>query len=163
MAGRVGVVIDAFNAAEAVERIRTAEAMDIPHAWMTTGGPSPDALTIFAGAATVTERITMSSCIVPTWLRHPLVLAQQSVALESLAPGRFRLGIGPCNKLGSFTRSSHGASALNSRSAQPRQKGHSPPTPSDQYRQPLASASRSRIVPPQLEQQRASLVSTSEV
>jgi alkanesulfonate monooxygenase SsuD/methylene tetrahydromethanopterin reductase-like flavin-dependent oxidoreductase (luciferase family) len=65
---------------------------------MTTGGTGPDALTIFAGAATVTEQITMSSCIVPTWLRHPLVLAQQAVALESLAPGRFRLGIGPSHE-----------------------------------------------------------------
>lgn len=98
MAGRIGVVINAFNAAEAVGRIRTAEALGIPHTWMTTGGTGPDALTIFAGAATVTEQIIMSSCIVPTWLRHPLVLAQQAVALESLAPGRFRLGIGPSHE-----------------------------------------------------------------
>lgn len=98
MTGRVGILINAFNAAEAVERIRTAESLGIPHAWMTTGGASPDALTVFAGAATVTERITMGSCIVPTWLRHPLVLAQQTIAIESLAPGRFRLGIGPSHE-----------------------------------------------------------------
>ncbi len=98
MAGRVGVLINAFNAAEAVERIRTAGSLGIPHAWMTTGGTAPDSLTVFAGAATVTERITMSSCIVPTWLRHPVVLAQQTIALESLAPGRFRLGIGPSHE-----------------------------------------------------------------
>jgi F420-dependent oxidoreductase-like protein len=98
MTGRFGIVINAFNAAEAVQRIRTAESMGIPNAWMTTGGTGADALTVFAGAASVTDRITMSSCIVPTWLRHPLVLAQQTVALESLAPGRFRLGIGPSHE-----------------------------------------------------------------
>ncbi|MGE3412438.1 MAG: LLM class flavin-dependent oxidoreductase [Dehalococcoidia bacterium] len=98
MAGRVGVLINAFNAAEAVERIRSAEAMGIPNAWMTTGGTAPDALTVFAGAATVTDRIVMGSCIVPTWLRHPVVLAQQTIAIESLAPGRFRLGIGPSHE-----------------------------------------------------------------
>jgi F420-dependent oxidoreductase-like protein len=98
MTGRVGILINAFNAAEAVERIRTAEALGIPNAWMTTGGASADALTVFAGAATVTERIVMGSCIVPTWLRHPLVLAQQAIAIESLAPERFRLGIGPSHE-----------------------------------------------------------------
>lgn len=98
MAGRVGILINAFNAAEAVQRIRAAEDLGIPNAWMTTGGTAPDALTVFAGAATVTDRIVMGSCIVPTWLRHPVVLAQQTITIESLAPGRFRLGIGPSHE-----------------------------------------------------------------
>jgi len=98
MTARVGILINAFNAAEAVERIRTTEALGIPNTWMTTGGTAPDALTVFAGAATVTDRIVMGSCIIPTWLRHPVVLAQQTIAIESLAPGRFRLGIGPSHE-----------------------------------------------------------------
>ena len=98
MSGRYGVVINAFTAAEAVERIRTLEALGIPNAWMTTGGTAADALTIYAAAAMVTDEITMSTCIVPTWLRHPVVLAQQTVAIESLAPGRLRLGLGPSHE-----------------------------------------------------------------
>lgn len=54
VAGRVGILINAFNAVGAVERIRSAEAIRIPNAWMTTGGAAPDALTVFAGAAAET-------------------------------------------------------------------------------------------------------------
>ena len=34
----------------------------------------------------------------PTYPRHPLVLAQQALALYDLAPGRLRLGIGPSHR-----------------------------------------------------------------
>ena len=34
----------------------------------------------------------------PTYPRHPLVLAQQALALQDLAPGRLRLGIGPSHR-----------------------------------------------------------------
>ncbi|MSQ35941.1 MAG: LLM class flavin-dependent oxidoreductase [Dehalococcoidia bacterium] len=98
MPGRVGVVINAFTAAEAVDRIAQAEAAGVPHAWMTTGGVGPDALTIFAAAAMRTERITLGTCIIPTWPRHPIAIAQQIVALESFASGRIRLGIGPSHE-----------------------------------------------------------------
>jgi F420-dependent oxidoreductase-like protein len=100
MSGRVGVVVNAFNAAEAVQRIAQAEAAGVPHAWMTTGGTAPDALTVFAAAAVRSEQITLGTCIIPTWPRHPIALAQQVVAIESLAPGRIRLGIGPSHEGG---------------------------------------------------------------
>ena len=35
-----------------------------------------------------------------TWSRHPVTLAQQIQVLDSLAPGRFRLGVGPSHKAG---------------------------------------------------------------
>ena len=35
----------------------------------------------------------------PTYPRHPLVLAQQALALNDIAPGRLRLGIGPSHQL----------------------------------------------------------------
>ena len=37
----------------------------------------------------------LGTSIVPTYPRHPLVLAQQALALDDIAPGRLRLGIGP--------------------------------------------------------------------
>ena len=37
----------------------------------------------------------MGSAIIPTWPRNPVFIAQQVIAIESLAPGRLRLGIGP--------------------------------------------------------------------
>jgi alkanesulfonate monooxygenase SsuD/methylene tetrahydromethanopterin reductase-like flavin-dependent oxidoreductase (luciferase family) len=46
----------------------------------------------------VTERIKFGTSIIPTWPRHPIAMAQQAVALSSLAPGRFRMGIGPSHE-----------------------------------------------------------------
>ena len=37
----------------------------------------------------------MGTAVIPIWPRHPLALAQQVAVLESLAPGRIRLGVGP--------------------------------------------------------------------
>jgi alkanesulfonate monooxygenase SsuD/methylene tetrahydromethanopterin reductase-like flavin-dependent oxidoreductase (luciferase family) len=62
---------------------------------MTTGGVGPDALTLFGAAAARTERILLGSAIIPTWPRNAVFIAQQAQALEGIAPGRLRLGIGP--------------------------------------------------------------------
>lgn len=94
-AGRVGIAIQAFEPAAAVDLIVEAEAQGIPAAWMTTGGIQADAITLFAGAATRTRRILLGSAIIPTWPRNPVFVAQQVQAVEGLAPGRLRLGIGP--------------------------------------------------------------------
>jgi len=94
-AGRVGIAIQAFEPAAAVDLIVEAESQGISAAWMTTGGVQADALTLFAGAATRTQRILLGSAIIPTWPRNPVFIAQQVQAVEGLAPGRLRLGIGP--------------------------------------------------------------------
>jgi alkanesulfonate monooxygenase SsuD/methylene tetrahydromethanopterin reductase-like flavin-dependent oxidoreductase (luciferase family) len=57
----------------------------------------PDVLTTFA-AATKTSTVCLGTSIVPTYPRHPLVLAQQVLALYDIAPGRLRLGIGPSHR-----------------------------------------------------------------
>jgi len=96
----VGIVATAQEASGALEQIQEAERLGIAAAWMTTGGTRADALTIFAAALARTERIVLGSCIVPTWPRHPVALAQQVRALEEISPGRFRLGIGPGHEPG---------------------------------------------------------------
>ncbi len=95
MSGEIGIVVQAPAAAAAVDLIVEAERLGIPAAWMTTGGVQADALTVFAAAAARTERIVLGSAIIPTWPRNPVFIAQQALAIESLAPGRLRLGIGP--------------------------------------------------------------------
>ncbi len=40
----------------------------------------------------------MGTSIVPTYPRHPLILAQQALALYDIAPGRLRLEIGPIHR-----------------------------------------------------------------
>lgn len=95
----VGVNIQAGSARAAVEQIAAAERAGIPATWGTIGmAGGQDPMAAFAAAAVQTESVLMGTCIIQTWPRHPLVIAQQALALESLAPGRFRLGIGPAHQ-----------------------------------------------------------------
>src|SRR5260370_35386489 len=76
---------------------------------MAMGGAGfADILTVLAVAATQTERIRLGTAIVPGYPRHPLVMAQQALAVHDLAPGRLRLGVGSGNRL--FLESEYGLS-----------------------------------------------------
>jgi F420-dependent oxidoreductase-like protein len=94
----IGVVIAAPDSAGVLSGIEQAEQMGIPAAWLTTGGVGLDALTLFAAAAVRTSRIRLGTSITPTFPRHPLVVVQQVQVLAQLAPGRFRLGLGPSHR-----------------------------------------------------------------
>ena len=65
---------------------------------MTTGGASLDSLTCFAASAGATTNIKLGTSIIPTYPRHPLVVAQQAQVVDQLAPGRLRLGVGPSHR-----------------------------------------------------------------
>ena len=95
---RVGLIVDGTNAAAAVKTIAAAEAAGVRQIWMIQAPWSPDILTTFAASATKTSTVRLGTSIVPTYPRHPLVLAQQALALYDIAPGRLRLGIGPSHK-----------------------------------------------------------------
>ena len=96
--GTIGVNIQAGSARAAVEQIAAAERAGIPATWGTIGmSGGHDPMAAFAAAGVQTERVLMGTCIIQTWPRHPIVIAQQALAIESLAPGRFRLGIGPAH------------------------------------------------------------------
>lgn len=53
-----------------------------------------DALTVLAIAGGSTSTITMGTAVVPTWPRHPQVLAAQALTAQAAAPGRIVVGIG---------------------------------------------------------------------
>jgi alkanesulfonate monooxygenase SsuD/methylene tetrahydromethanopterin reductase-like flavin-dependent oxidoreductase (luciferase family) len=65
---------------------------------MTQSPFSPDTTNIFASAAAKTSAVRLGTAITPIYLRHPLALAQQALAIDDIAPGRFRLGIGPSHR-----------------------------------------------------------------
>ena len=94
----VGVAVGGAGIREILGMIRRAEELGIDAAWMTTGGARPDSITVFAAAAGLTEKIKLGTSIVPTYPRHPLVMAQQAQIVAQLAPGRFRLGVGPSHR-----------------------------------------------------------------
>jgi F420-dependent oxidoreductase-like protein len=54
----------------------------------------PDALTVLALAGNKTSRIELGTSVVPTYTRHPVVMAQQALTTQAAAGGRFTLGLG---------------------------------------------------------------------
>jgi alkanesulfonate monooxygenase SsuD/methylene tetrahydromethanopterin reductase-like flavin-dependent oxidoreductase (luciferase family) len=102
---RVGVEIPGSNVREVLEDICQVEALGIQAAWLTTGGPKTadnnirrDTPSILAAAAMCTRTIQLGTAIVLTWPRHPLSFVEYCETMAQLAPGRFRLGVGPGNK-----------------------------------------------------------------
>jgi F420-dependent oxidoreductase-like protein len=95
---RIGLGIDGSNSAAAVKSIVAAEDAGVRQVWMAQLPIWPDTLTTLAAAAEKTSTVKLGTSIVPTYPRHPLVMAQQALVLQDLAPGRFRLGIGPSHR-----------------------------------------------------------------
>lgn len=95
---KAGLVLARGSATEVVERAKQAEARGIGTAWTTVGGPTADPVTAYAAAGAATNRIVLGTAVTPTYPRHPITLAAQAIAINDLAPGRIRLGIGPSHK-----------------------------------------------------------------
>ncbi|GAC1644405.1 MAG: TIGR03564 family F420-dependent LLM class oxidoreductase [Ktedonobacteraceae bacterium] len=96
---RIGLSIIASDAADGINRIVEAECAGLRQVWMAmSGSGGSDTLTVMAVAAARTTQIRLGTAIVPTYPRHPLVMAQQALAIHDIAPGRLRLGIGPSHR-----------------------------------------------------------------
>jgi 5,10-methylenetetrahydromethanopterin reductase len=54
----------------------------------------PDAMTVLAVGGSQTSRIELGTSVVPTYTRHPHVMAQQALTVQAVSDGRFGLGIG---------------------------------------------------------------------
>ena len=94
----VGLMVNGTNAAAAIKTITAAETAGVQQIWMGQPPSSPDVLTILAAAAIKTSIVRLGTAIIPTYPRHPVVLAQEVLALHDIAPGRLRLGIGPSHR-----------------------------------------------------------------
>ena len=71
-----------------------AKALGLHGLFLGTGfGFDPIVALALAGASTT--RLQLGTSIVPTWTRHPLVMAQGAATANAACGGRFRLGIGP--------------------------------------------------------------------
>jgi F420-dependent oxidoreductase-like protein len=98
MSLNAGLVVSRGNASELVAQVKQAERYGIPTAWSTVGGPTADPVTAFAAAGAATDRIGLGTAVTPTYPRHPVTLAAQAIAINDLAPGRIRLGVGTSHK-----------------------------------------------------------------
>ena len=54
----------------------------------------PDAVMVAALAGQSTSRIEIGTSVVPTYPRHPVIMAQQALTAQAATGGRFTLGIG---------------------------------------------------------------------
>jgi F420-dependent oxidoreductase-like protein len=91
----IGVQLSNRDGRDLVETIRRADELGVAAVWTPQGGVMPDTMVLLGAAAMVTRDVKLGTSIVPTWPRAPILIAQQAMGLHALAPGRFRLGIGP--------------------------------------------------------------------
>ena len=96
----VGISVQAPSASEALANIREAESLGVKAVWLTSGGNAGDSLSILAAAAAQTDGVKLGTSIMQTWSRHPVTTARQAATIANLAPGRFRLGVGPGHRQG---------------------------------------------------------------
>ena len=91
----MGLYVQAKTPTEATARILEAERAGVSQVWMTAISVAGcDTTTILGAAAAQTKRIRLGTSIIPIYTRHPVVMAQQALTLNDLAPGRFSLGVG---------------------------------------------------------------------
>lgn len=67
--------------------------------WQTNNVLWPDAMAFYAAAATTTKQIKLGTSIMQIYPRHPATLVSQAQVIESLAPGRLRLGVGTSHRV----------------------------------------------------------------
>src|SRR6476659_3574964 len=83
------------TALDSPDNIALAERMGYARAWIyDTPQQSPDVWMTLALAATRTERIGLGPGVLVPTLRHPMVNAAATTALEALAPGRVAVAFG---------------------------------------------------------------------
>jgi F420-dependent oxidoreductase-like protein len=58
-----------------------------------------DSMTIIALAGQRTKKIEFGTAVIPTYPRHPFVMAQQALTTQAATGGRFTLGVGPSHQI----------------------------------------------------------------
>ena len=72
-----------------------ADALGLHAVWMpNVSSRGFDAATALALGGARTKRVELGTFVVPTFTRHPVVMAQQALTAQAATGGRFVLGIG---------------------------------------------------------------------
>ena len=80
-----------------VEHAAEAEQAGFASYWLAQLA-APDALTVIAMMGATTSRIELGTAVVPSWPRHPLMLAGQALTVQEAIGNRLVLGIGLAHK-----------------------------------------------------------------
>lgn len=95
----VGALPTSLTVHEQIRDIVAAEREGFDSYWFAQTGET-DVLTTIALAGQETERIELATGVIPTYTRHPNVLAQQAATVNQAINQRLILGIGPSHKPG---------------------------------------------------------------
>lgn len=95
---RIGMMIgegagESPNLDEIIQRAQRIEAGGLSSGWMAHIF-AYDAMSLLALVGRETKRIELGTAVVPTYPRHPVVMAQQALTTQAASNGRFTLGIG---------------------------------------------------------------------
>ncbi len=80
------------------DHLADAEAAGFASYWLAQLAV-PDALTAIAAIGTRTSTIEIGTAVIPTWPRHPLMLAAQALTVQEAIGNRLALGIGLAHKV----------------------------------------------------------------
>jgi len=80
-----------------VETIERYEALGLDSVWSAQLFGA-DALTVFALAGATTSHIRLGTAVIPTYSRHPLVLASQALTTQAATGNRLVLGVGSSHR-----------------------------------------------------------------
>ncbi len=98
---RIGLMIgpERGHGHDKVDRLvaaaETAEREGFASVWVPQVPNDLDALTAIALIGRVTTRVELGTAVMPIQTRHPIAMAQQSLAVQAVCEGRFTLGLGP--------------------------------------------------------------------
>ncbi len=95
---QIGIFVDGQDVETLTEQIRRVRAGGFGSVW----APQvfgPDALTALAVAAAEVPDIALGTSVIPTYPRHPMMLAAQARTVQQVSGGRLTLGIGLSHQL----------------------------------------------------------------
>jgi len=95
---RIGIMVGEISGAQsldqAIGQVQAAADAGLDTAWLAQLA-NWDALTTIALAGRTVPGINLGTAVVPTYPRHPLMLASQALTVQAAIGNRLRLGIGP--------------------------------------------------------------------
>jgi F420-dependent oxidoreductase-like protein len=98
---RIGIVLGEVGGPQTLDQtigqIRVAADAGFDTAWLAQLA-NWDALTVLAVAGREAPGIRLGTAVVPTYPRHPLMLASQALTAQAASGNRLTLGIGPSHK-----------------------------------------------------------------
>ncbi len=98
---RIGLFLGPLDVLRSIgdqlDRIESAELEGFDSFWLPQQFGA-DVLTVIALAGNRTSRIELGTAVIPTFPRHPVVLAQQALTAQVATGGRLTLGIGVSHK-----------------------------------------------------------------